>query len=656
MLTWTVFDLPQDLLITLHLKNPPIHQATAAVSSLAVIQAVESSHGSEPEDDSLKISTSCLHCGATFPSFNEQRRHAKSDWHAYNLKQKLRGRNKVTENEFEKLVDSLDESISGSELSDSDSNDDQKDDTLTALLKKQAKISQSGQEANAEDLVLKRKKKGSGAPPLIWFSTPSLPANTFLGIYRSIFTNGDLEGEANLVDVLRQKQLAPTTSKIAQSHESNGVPMPSAMTGPQIFLCMIGGGHFAAMVVSLAPKMGKKSTGTVERQAVVIAHKTFHRYTTRRKQGGSQSANDSAKGAAHSAGASIRRYNEAALENEIRALLSEWRNLIERSQLVFVRATGSTNRRTLFGPYDGQVLRHNDPRNRGFPFSTRRATQAELMRGFVELTRVKVSQIDEAALAAAAAADTEREASRANPTKVSPKPKVSPPSKEEGEASLHTSQLQALIRRSKVPALLTYLSTNSLPADFRFHPSTSHAHHHTPTPLHFAASINSPPVVLALLTKGNANPTITNSDGHPAFDLTGDRATRDSFRVARSMLGEARWDWTAAHCPAPLSKAEADQRGERDRVETEREEAHRRKAETEKLQRETIMDEQSEKKPARKALGIREKTAEERREEEARGMTPELKMRLDRERRARAAEERIKRMTGGGTGGVGEGG
>ena len=46
-------------------------------------------------------------------------------------------------------------------------------------------------------------------------------------------------------------------------------------------------------------------------------------------------------------------------------------------------------------------------RMRGFPISTRRATQNELMRSFVELTRVKVLEVDGAAIAAAAAAAEE---------------------------------------------------------------------------------------------------------------------------------------------------------------------------------------------------------------------------------------------------------
>lgn len=43
-----------------------------------------------------------------------------------------------------------------------------------------------------------------------------------------------------------------------------------------------------------------------------IAHKTFHSYTVRAKQGGSQSTQDRSKGGCKSAGASLRRYNEAS--------------------------------------------------------------------------------------------------------------------------------------------------------------------------------------------------------------------------------------------------------------------------------------------------------------------------------------------------------
>ena len=638
------------MLLTLHLKTAPAAKnSEEAESSEKPKQDVYKNEAAN-EEENAKPSTSCLLCRASFADVQEQRQHIRSDWHGYNLKQKLRGGVSVDEVEFDKLVEDLDESISGSEASQSENDDEQKESTLSALLKKQAKINLPG--PDLADHTPKRRKRGSGKPPLVWFSSPLLPSNTSLGVYRAVFTEAEQEEESRIADALRKKQLTTTAPK-APPDGSNGVPLPSTMTSPQIFLCMIGGGHFAAMIVSLAPKLNKRPGGGEERQAMVIAHKTFHRYTTRRKQGGAQSANDSAKGAAHSAGASIRRYNEMALESEIRALLAEWKEMIDKSQLVFARATGSSNRRIIFGPYDGQVLRHNDPRNRSFPFSTRRATQAELMRAFVELTRVKVSEVDEAALAAAAASEAEREALNIKPSLTPSKPAPAKPSKEEEAALLHTSQLQALIRRNKAPAVISYLHNDSLDPNFLFQPEEMNTH--APTPLFFAASKSSAAVVLALLTKAGANPVGFNGDDKVPFNLAGDRVTRDAFRIARHELGEDRWDWAKAQCPPALSKADAEQREERAKAEEDKAEAERRRAETERLKRETADEVKKEqgKKTGGRALGAVEKTGAEKREEEARGMTPEMRTRLERERRARAAEERMRRMANGGRGGGG---
>jgi len=546
----------------------------------------------------------------------------------------------------------LDESLSGSDSTDSEDDengDARKQTTLSVLLKKQAAISSNNNEGE-DNFVPKKRKRGAGKPPLLWFTTPTLPTNTYLGIYRSIFTNAEQENEALALDIIKKKQLSSKPQTKIPT-ENNGVPLPEAYKGPHIFLCMIGGGHFAAMVVSLAPKQSKSGgTGPLTREATVLAHKTFHRYTTRRKQGGAQSANDSAKGAAHSAGSSLRRYNEQALTDEVRLLLHDWKGMIDTSELLFVRATGNTNRRTLFGPYDEQVLRQNDPRIRGFPFSTRRATQNELMRSFVELTRVKVLEVDEAAIAAAKVAA--EEATKQSAAKVNKPAAPATPKRSEAEetALLHTTQIQALIRRSRVPALLSYLKTNSLAPEFPFYPPEEN--HHAPTALHLSASQNSAPLISGLLLKAGADPTILNGDGKTSFELAGDRVTRDAFRVARSELGESKWDWEAAHIPAALSKAEAEQRDAREKKEEAKKEEDRRKAEAERLKEEgpKVVDNGPLGKAAGRgralALGQVAKTAQEKREEEARGLTPEMRMRLERERRARAAEERMKRMAG----------
>lgn len=517
-------------------------------------------------------------------------------------------------------------------------------------MKKQATLSgdnynrAAGDQGDGEDGNPRKKQRGGGAQPLLWFSSSLLPQNTYFGIYRAIFALAESKDENIIVETIKKKQLEPIPVPKAGP---DGNFAPSVYKGPHIFLCMIGGGHFAAMVVSLAPRQTKHgSVGPLNREATVLAHKTFHRYTTRRKQGGSQSANDNAKGNAHSAGSSIRRYNEQALTDEVRLLLQDWKGLLDTAELLFIRATGSTNRRTLFGPYEGQVLRANDPRIRGFPFSTRRATQNELMRSFIELTRLKVREIDPTQVSKA------QEEPSAKTTSKPAKPTAPKLTEEEETALLHTSQLQAFIRRSKLPALLSYLKSNDIFANFLFQPADSTQNHHAPTPLHLAANQNSAPLVLGLLVKGAADPTIKNGEGKTAFELAGDRSTRDAFRVARDELGETKWDWEAARVPPAMKKEEAEKRDERERKEDERKEAERRKAEEQRLKSEGPKVPDSNSKGRGKSLldSGTKKSAQEKREEEVRGLTPEQRMKLDRERRARAAEERLRRMQAGGGG------
>ena len=540
----------------------------------------------------------------------------------------MNGLRTASEFEFEKLIDDLDMSISGSEdESSEDDSDATKNGTLSALLRKQAKI-RGGQDH--DDQAFDERRRNLKGSPMIYFSSSLLPSNTYLGIYKALFTEVDLKA-VDLVSALRTKQLQPFRPV------KNESPPASKLSGPGVFICMIGGGHFAGMIVSLTPKIIKGAVGQDERQAIVLAHKTFHRYTTRRKQGGSQSANDASKGNAHSAGAGIRRHNEAALEAEVRALLVTWKELIAGCDLLFVRATGVTNRKVLFGAGIDQVLRSNDPRVRGFPFSTKRATQGELMRAFVELTRAKIETIEEVAPIEEQKKETPKQVKDTKQSEIT---------KEEQEALLHTSQIQALIRRSKASGLLSYVNNNSLSPNFVFHPSDTSGHRHAPTPLHLAASTNSAAIVQALLVKAKADPTIINLDGRTAFDLAGDRATRDAFRIARSELGESAWDWPKAHVSSPLAQVEAEERDRAEKADEEKAESARRQSELQRLDQERTKEPQINKSSTGKALGSLPVTAEDRREIDGRGLTPEMRAKLDRERRARAAEERIRKLTG----------
>ncbi|THV53379.1 hypothetical protein BGAL_0052g00100 [Botrytis galanthina] len=654
-----VYDLPQDILSTLARKDD------SNDSSDDTYQA----HTNPPTDTTERIiqtkpgdvgSKSCSLCSVTFYTVEDQKSHVRSDFHNYNLKQKIRGAKAVTEIEFEKLVGDLDESLSGSDSSDTEEDEEvggRKETTLSSLLKKQAVIASTSNEFD-DNPGLRKRTRGSGKAPMIWFTTPTMPKNTYLGIYRAIFTNEELEKETPMHEIVQRKQLSPKP-QIKVPVNSEGVPLPESYKGPHIFMCMIGGGHFAAMVVSLAPKQVKNpqaTTGPLTKEAVVLAHKTFHRYTTRRKQGGAQSANDSAKGAAHSAGSSLRRYNEQALQDEVRQLLTSWKGMIDTSELLFIRATGTTNRRTLFGPYDDQVLKQNDPRIRGFPFSTKRATQNELMRSFVELTRVKILEVDEEALAAKRAAILSAQQSLAakKEAAASSKPQPKKLTEEEETALLHTSQLQSLIRRSKLPALLSYFQTNSISPNFHFQPEEQN--YHAPTPLHLAASLNSRLLVEGLLLKGNADPTIKNGDGKTAFELCGERITRDAFRVCRYELPSPKgYTWENSNVPSGLSREEAGKRDAR-----EKEEENKKRMEEKRIDDERLAKEEEEREKERnlkgggkfssrggkgKIVGAGvQASGQEKREQEMRDMTPEMKMRVERERRARAAEERMKRL------------
>ncbi|CAK7273242.1 hypothetical protein SEPCBS119000_005552 [Sporothrix epigloea] len=675
-------------------------------------------------------SEACVLCRLSFASHADKRDHFKSDLHLFNLKQKLSGKPPVSEDEFEHLISTLDESLSGSEWSESDSlsavdeTDEYKSgdgsdneaasslsadtaDLLSTMLKKQAVIAEkkkidriakkassrideeggegddeSGETASANTVNRpknhKQRQRESAAnaslQPLVWFSSPLLPADHYFGAYRAMFapdelsptndTAGEKENEAarsaRLLEAIYSRQLTPQSAPANNAAAAAVASAPaSTSTGRHIFMCMNGGGHFAAMVIALAPRKGRSGTVPMNREATVLAHKTFHRYTTRRKQGGSQSANDNAKGTAHSAGSSLRRYNEQALVDDVRNLLRDWKPLLETAELLFVRASSTANQRTIFGPYDGQILHRNDPRLRSFPFNTRRPTQKEIMRCFIELTRLKVREIapaspaphpkskvalsQEDAAAAAQQRQQQQEERRAAAQRA----------EEEETALLHTTQLQALIRRSKVPALLSYLTANKLAAQtFRFYPPDAAQNHHAPTLLHYAASQNAPALIQALLLRADADPTATNGDGKTPFELAGDRPTRDAFRIARSELAaqSRSIDWDAARVPAPMTRSEAEQRDAREKAEATCKEAERRRIEEARLKEEAAAQKASggsgntasQKRP----IGVL-KSAQEIRQEETRGLTPEQKQRLERERRARAAEARIRQMKAG---------
>ena len=126
-------------------------------------------------------------------------------------------------------------------------------------------------------------------------------------------------------------------------------------------------GHFSAAVFDARPFLEREERrtrggrggggggGGSRRSELVrpILYKSFHRYTVRKKQGGGQGSHDSGgSGAAKSAGAQIRRYNERMLTEEISTLLrsEEWsKALLLECDAVFVGAAKGS-RHMVFSP------------------------------------------------------------------------------------------------------------------------------------------------------------------------------------------------------------------------------------------------------------------------------------------------------------------
>lgn len=240
---------------------------------------------------------------------------------------------------------------------------------------------------------------------------------------------------------------------------------------------------------------------------------------------------------------------------------------------------------------------------------------------------MKISHIDEAALVAKAK-------QMPTITTTTPKPRKTEEEKEEERLIVHSTALTTIIQRKKIPALTAYLKEHNLSPDFVFHPISTHSH--TSTLLHLASSSSLPSIVARLLTLG-ANPTVTNASGKTAFEVSGDRSTRDRFRLARHTLGESKWNWDSAKVGKPLTEREVQVRDEQEKSELDAVKA-KKLAESRRVAEEALKNSGKPMSSAGKGVGggggIPNRVAD-------RGISEEMKIKIERERRARAAEARF---------------
>ncbi|KAJ7355571.1 hypothetical protein DFH08DRAFT_772665 [Mycena albidolilacea] len=592
-------------------------------------------------------SRACNVCnGVAFVDVEEQRAHFRSDWHRYNVKTRLSGGQSVSELEFSKLVDGLEDSISGSASEDSDSDDS--DDAVDALVSKATRKARS-----------RSPSPGPTTTPqtaLTWFHSPP---STQLGVYKAVFNSG-----LHPSDYLSE--------------------LKSLQTGGRTWaMFMVAGGHFAGAIVRVSREPEKedneephkkKKPKKPKQDTEVLKHKTFHRYTTRRKQGGSQGLNDNAKGPAKSAGAQLRRYGEQALRDDIRNLLQEWAEEINGCERIWIRATGAN--RKIFIDYDDCVIERGDGRLRTFPFPTRRPTQSELSRCLLELTRAKTSHLTEDALRA------QDEAYLASLPKPKPIPVASAPapekpkpvklSKEEEILREKWSRLLEMVSKGRLEPLKSFWDREGANLGGVDAPIPDWAGEKRATLLQVAAHAGHEDVTSWLLETLHADPTVDvplAKSGEPedtdsgeasdtpappkgsrrtAYDLARTRAVRDVFRRCAGAHPDW-WDWFgAARVPSALSKEQEEEREEKKKV---RRKGLKDRVKEREAKAKPAPEPEPQPKPVQQNQKVRDPTGPRKlggasgAAEGIAGLTPEMRAKVERERRARAAEARLSALS-----------
>lgn len=587
----------------------------------------------------------CNVCKLNFDNQIDQRQHYQSELHHINIKRNIKelspvvlpvDRTTIEKDKFadlllEKNVSNSSEEENGNEnISDNDSEnetesgseDDSDSDAeeISTHLEEHLSISQKESMSNS---FLNTKS------PQIYFKSNYLLAsekNEVFGIYKVLFNIKELSNP--LLALKSWNEILDNSSKMSA-------------------LFMVGGGHFAGAIIShqrrnIKGNLKKQKETLQEQSVILLEHKTFHRYTTRRKQGGSQSVMDNAKGKANSAGSTLRRYNENALKQDIQNLLLDWKPYLDKCENIFIRAKSVFDKAIFFesnnNSHNGSksdnahFINKSDPRLKTFPFTTGRPTIHELKRAWCELTYLKSTEKPRPIITSK---QKTQYIIKDKSTELPQDTKIIPLTEEEK----YSEELIQLVKKSRAPLLNSFLRKNKLDINFRLKPESKYGS--TPTLLHYASQQGIKQMVIILLSNMKADPTIQNNVGKTAADLNKSLFIKQAFQIARYNLGEDFVDWSKSHIDEPLSREQV-------------EEKNRQFEELERKETEEIIKRESEAAKARQKMETNKlKTGKGNLlgsssngislEHNLNSLTEEQRRRLMREQRARAAEARMAR-------------
>ncbi|GER57484.1 ankyrin repeat and zinc finger domain-containing protein [Striga asiatica] len=424
---------------------------------------------------------SCNTCKAEFESLQDQRFHFKSDLHRFNIKLSVAGKSTIKEEDFDGAAsDSLCKDYDVSSISGSDDEDERE---IGLLSDRQREF---GGFLKSKILI----ELQNGERVSIW-KCLLLDESENISFEDDKSVSTDRAGVTHLT----QKEVSEKLKYVLRE--------PRDGTCVRIVL-LARGGHFAGCVFD-----GNS----------LLAHKTFHRYVVRAKAGKKQSSKDAGGRSIHSAGASLRRYNELGLKKDIQELLASWKSHFIAASCVFIYAP--SNNRQLF--FDGDNKPHFACQHRAIrniPMTVRRPTFKEAKRIYGLLIQISPE------------IKHEMSSNSNEGTKVS--------KLESGENSEGT-------KISESCSLVNEIDGLTLSAESKKNDAFG-----TSTPLHEAAKSGDSEKVLELLEEG-LDPCVKDERDQTPYMLANDKEVRNTFRRFMALNLE-RWDWHAAKVPSALTK------------------------------------------------------------------------------------------------------
>ncbi|XP_071937167.1 uncharacterized protein [Coffea arabica] len=503
----SIFELPADFFDSCRFLQSP--------SSSIIVPADDAAHDGfsrNQEDECLESNISentnaiggrgsmerwsCNTCKAEFESLQDQRSHFKSDIHRLNIKLSIAGKGTVKEEDFnETTSDSLCKDYDVSSISGSSEEDEPETGRnmglhgrLGGVLKHKLFLQlQNGERVSFWKCLLLNESE-----------------NIVFEIDKSIAADF---GEC----FLTEKEVTEKLKYVI--HE------PRDATRLRVML-LARGGHFAGCVFD-----GNS----------IVAHKTFHRYVVRAKSGKRQSSKDASGKTVHSAGASLRRYNELALKKEIQELLAAWKPYFSVSSCVFLYAPSSNYQLFFDGERPNFNCQHHVIRN--IPLTVRRPTLKEARRIYNLLTQVS-SENDEQ-IKSSTPTNTRKEAYL--PDSLASDGQVESMKMDTGE-NLDNQEITDICG---VINKLENVHASSSPESESEIVCAS-------TPLHEAAKTGNSQEVLELLEQG-LDPCIKDELGRTPYMLATEKEVRNTFRRFMA-LNLDKWDWYVAKVPSALTK------------------------------------------------------------------------------------------------------